>query len=85
MSQPERYEMLVLGSGAGGKLLAWQMARSGHRSAVVERQLIGGACQPRIPLEWSVSLANDVQKATDGSISEIDQLLAAKEKEILTV
>jgi ribosome recycling factor len=30
-------------------------------------------------------LANDVQKATDGSISEIDQLLAAKEKEILTV
>src|SRR5712675_122283 len=27
----------------------------------------------------------DVQKATDGSISEIDQLLAAKEKEILTV
>ena len=30
-------------------------------------------------------LATDVQKATDGSISEIDQLLAAKEKEILTV
>jgi ribosome recycling factor len=26
-----------------------------------------------------------VQKATDGMISEIDQLLAAKEKEILTV
>jgi ribosome recycling factor len=30
-------------------------------------------------------LASDVQKATDGIISEIDQLLAAKEKEILTV
>jgi ribosome recycling factor len=26
-----------------------------------------------------------VQKATDGTISEIDQMLAAKEKEILTV
>jgi ribosome recycling factor len=26
-----------------------------------------------------------VQKATDGTISEIDALLAAKEKEILTV
>jgi ribosome recycling factor len=26
-----------------------------------------------------------VQKVTDGTISEIDQLLAAKEKEILTV
>ena len=30
-------------------------------------------------------LAADVQKATDGVIGEIDQLLAAKEKEILTV
>jgi ribosome recycling factor len=30
-------------------------------------------------------LAADVQKATDGMVSEIDQLLAAKEKEILTV
>src|SRR6201990_2815655 len=29
--------------------------------------------------------ANDVQKATDGTIAEIDQLVAAKEKEILTV
>ena len=30
-------------------------------------------------------LSNDVQKATDGMIAEIDALLAAKEKEILTV
>ena len=30
-------------------------------------------------------LASEVQKATDGVIGEIDQLLAAKEKEILTV
>src|SRR6266700_3349777 len=30
-------------------------------------------------------LAAEVQKATDGMIAEVDQLLAAKEKEILTV
>ena len=30
-------------------------------------------------------LDNEVQKATDGTITEIDQLLATKEKEILTV
>lgn len=30
-------------------------------------------------------LAGDVQKATDSAISEIDQMLATKEKEILTV
>ncbi len=30
-------------------------------------------------------IAADIQKATDGAIAEVDQLLAAKEKEILTV
>jgi ribulose 1,5-bisphosphate synthetase/thiazole synthase len=43
-SEPERYEMLVLGSGEGGKFLAWHMAKTGHRTAVVERKLIGGSC-----------------------------------------
>jgi pyruvate/2-oxoglutarate dehydrogenase complex dihydrolipoamide dehydrogenase (E3) component len=44
MSPAERYEILILGSGAGGKLLAWHMARSGRRTAVVERRYIGGSC-----------------------------------------
>jgi pyruvate/2-oxoglutarate dehydrogenase complex dihydrolipoamide dehydrogenase (E3) component len=44
MSQPEKYENLVLGSGAGGKLLAWHLAGSGRRTAVVERKWIGGSC-----------------------------------------
>ena len=38
MAQPERFEILILGSGKGGKLLAWEMARSGRRTAVVERR-----------------------------------------------
>jgi pyruvate/2-oxoglutarate dehydrogenase complex dihydrolipoamide dehydrogenase (E3) component len=44
MPQPERFEALVLGSGEGGKYLAWHMARSGRRTAVVERRWIGGSC-----------------------------------------
>jgi pyruvate/2-oxoglutarate dehydrogenase complex dihydrolipoamide dehydrogenase (E3) component len=44
MPQLEQYEALVLGSGAGGKLLAWHLAGSGHRTAVVERKWIGGSC-----------------------------------------
>ena len=44
MSQPEQYDVLVLGSGFGGKLLAWHMAQSGQRTAVVERRWIGGSC-----------------------------------------
>jgi pyruvate/2-oxoglutarate dehydrogenase complex dihydrolipoamide dehydrogenase (E3) component len=44
MAQTERYEVLVLGSGAGGKLIAWHLAQSGRRAAVVERHWIGGSC-----------------------------------------
>jgi len=44
MSQPERFETLVLGSGEGGKYLAWHMAKTGQRTAVVERRWIGGSC-----------------------------------------
>ena len=44
MSQPTAYQDLVLGSGAGGKLLAWHLASSGRRVAVVERRYIGGSC-----------------------------------------
>src|SRR2546422_3709534 len=46
MAMPtERYEILILGSGAGGKVLAWDMAGAGHRTAVVERRWIGGSCR----------------------------------------
>jgi pyruvate/2-oxoglutarate dehydrogenase complex dihydrolipoamide dehydrogenase (E3) component len=44
MPQLERFEALVLGSGTGGKLLAWHLAQSGHKTAVVERRWIGGSC-----------------------------------------
>jgi pyruvate/2-oxoglutarate dehydrogenase complex dihydrolipoamide dehydrogenase (E3) component len=44
MPQEEHFEVLVVGSGAGGKLMAWHMAQSGRRTAVVERRWIGGSC-----------------------------------------
>ena len=44
MSQPEEYDVVVLGSGAPGKLLAWTLASQGRRTAVVERRYVGGSC-----------------------------------------
>jgi pyruvate/2-oxoglutarate dehydrogenase complex dihydrolipoamide dehydrogenase (E3) component len=44
VSQPEQVDVLILGSGGGGKLTAWHMAGSGRRTAVVERRWIGGSC-----------------------------------------
>jgi pyruvate/2-oxoglutarate dehydrogenase complex dihydrolipoamide dehydrogenase (E3) component len=44
MPQSEQLDVLVLGSGTGGKLLAWHLAQSGYKTAVVERRWIGGSC-----------------------------------------
>jgi pyruvate/2-oxoglutarate dehydrogenase complex dihydrolipoamide dehydrogenase (E3) component len=44
MSGAEKYDVLVLGSGTGGKWMATTMAQEGMRTAVVERRYIGGAC-----------------------------------------
>jgi pyruvate/2-oxoglutarate dehydrogenase complex dihydrolipoamide dehydrogenase (E3) component len=44
MSNIEKYENLVLGSGGAGKFIAWTEAEAGHRTAMVERWLLGGAC-----------------------------------------
>ena len=40
----ESYDVLVIGSGEAGKYLAWSMAKTGRRTALVERKLIGGSC-----------------------------------------
>src|SRR5580700_4798108 len=63
MSQPEQFEVLILGSGQGGTLLAWHMAGSGRRTAVVERRWIGGscpniACMPSKNEIWSAKVAH---------------------------
>src|SRR5271169_5412723 len=68
MSQPEQYDVLILGSGEGGKLLAWHMAGSGRRTAVVERRWIGGscpniACLPSKNEIWSARVAHLAQHA----------------------
>jgi pyruvate/2-oxoglutarate dehydrogenase complex dihydrolipoamide dehydrogenase (E3) component len=41
---PEEYDLVVLGSGAGGKLIAWTSAQKGQRVMVVERKYVGGSC-----------------------------------------
>src|SRR5215813_9593965 len=44
MNTTEKYDVLVLGGGTAGKLMAWTMAKEGRRTAVVERKYIGGSC-----------------------------------------
>jgi pyruvate/2-oxoglutarate dehydrogenase complex dihydrolipoamide dehydrogenase (E3) component len=44
MSNVESFENLVIGSGGSGKFIAWNMTDTGHRTAMVERRALGGAC-----------------------------------------
>ena len=69
MPQPERFEVLVLGSGVGGKLIAWHLAQSGRQTAVVERRWIGGSC-PNIacmPSKNEISSAKVAHLARHGA------------------
>src|SRR6516164_9885607 len=63
MSELEHLDVLVLGSGQGGQLIAWHMAQAGRRTALVERRWIGGscpniACMPSKTEIWSARVAH---------------------------
>src|SRR5271166_4205277 len=89
MSRPERFDMLILGSGDGGKFLAWHMAKLGHRTALVERKLIGGSCPntnclPSKNEIWSAKVADLVRHAerfgsiTGSAVVDMKRVLARK-------
>jgi pyruvate/2-oxoglutarate dehydrogenase complex dihydrolipoamide dehydrogenase (E3) component len=80
MSEPEHLDVLVLGSGQAGNLMAWHMARSGYRTALVERRWIGGscpniACMPSKNEVWSARIAHLVRNAAHyGTITTLGKI-----------
>jgi len=68
MSDVEEVDTLILGSGQGGKLLAWHLGRTGKKVAVVERRWVGGscpavACLPSKNELWSAKVAHTARNA----------------------
>jgi pyruvate/2-oxoglutarate dehydrogenase complex dihydrolipoamide dehydrogenase (E3) component/pimeloyl-ACP methyl ester carboxylesterase len=66
----ERYRNVIIGSGEGGKYLAWHLAGSGQQTMMIERRWIGGSC-PNInclPAKneiWSAKVAHLVRHAAE--------------------
>jgi pyruvate/2-oxoglutarate dehydrogenase complex dihydrolipoamide dehydrogenase (E3) component len=65
----EHCKNLVIGSGEGGKYLAWHLAQSGQHTVVVDRRWIGGSCPnvnclPSKNEIWSAKVADLVHHAT---------------------
>ena len=78
MADAEKYEILVLGSGEAGKWTAWTMADEGHRTAMVEREWLGGscpniACLPSKNLIYSARVASLARRSAEFGL-EMDQL-----------
>ena len=69
----ESYKNLVIGSGEGGKFLAWHLAGLGQRTGVVERRWIGGSCPntnclPSKNEIWSAKVADLVRRSEEFGI-----------------
>src|SRR5215813_3303884 len=43
-TDPEDYDLVILGGGTGSTIAAWTFAAEGKRVAVVDRKYIGGSC-----------------------------------------
>src|SRR5258707_14593788 len=43
-SQPEEFDLVILGGGTGSTVAAWTFAGEGRRVGVVERRYVGGSC-----------------------------------------
>src|SRR5262245_17724962 len=80
MAQAERFDIIILGSGQGGKLLAWHLAKMGRRTAVVERQWVGGSC----PNVACMPSKNEIFSARVGSLARHAAVYGAVNGEIRT-
>ena len=43
-TQPEDFDLVILGGGTGSTVAAWTFAAEGKRVAVIDRKYIGGSC-----------------------------------------
>jgi pyruvate/2-oxoglutarate dehydrogenase complex dihydrolipoamide dehydrogenase (E3) component len=62
-TNPEEYDLVILGSGAGSKVAAWTFGGQGQRVAVIERKYVGGSC-PNIACLPSKNIIHTAQVAS---------------------
>jgi len=53
-TDPEDYDLVILGGGTGSTVAAWTFASEGRRVAVIDRKYIGGSC-PNIACQAKTS------------------------------
>jgi pyruvate/2-oxoglutarate dehydrogenase complex dihydrolipoamide dehydrogenase (E3) component len=74
-TEPEEYDLLILGGGTGSTVAAWTFAGQGQRVAVIDRKYIGGscpniACLPSKNIIHSAKVAEYVRRSEDFGITK---------------
>jgi pyruvate/2-oxoglutarate dehydrogenase complex dihydrolipoamide dehydrogenase (E3) component len=89
MTKPEQYDAIVIGTGQGGGPLAGRMASAGWRTAIVEREHVGGSCvnvgcTPTKTMVASARVAHLAKRAADYGVNvgpfSIDQQVVRRRK-----
>lgn len=62
-SEPEEFDLVILGGGTGSTVAAWTFASEGKRVAVVDRKYVGGSC-PNIACLPSKNIIHSAKVAT---------------------
>src|SRR6266581_5115632 len=73
-SQPEEFDLVILGGGTGSTVAAWTFAGEGKRIAVVDRKYIGGscpniACLPSKNIIHSAKIASYIRRSKEFGIA----------------
>src|SRR6266699_2196758 len=76
-TQPEAFDLVILGGGTGGTVAAWTFAGQGQRVAVIERQYLGGscpniACLPSKNVIHSAKVASYLRRSEEFGMSRRD-------------
>ncbi|MFQ5889560.1 MAG: mercuric reductase [Gemmatimonadota bacterium] len=83
MTRAERYDAIVIGTGQGGKPLAAAFAGAGWKTAIVEREHVGGSCvnvgcTPTKTMVASARVAHLVRRAPDYGVHAPDPTVDQK-------
>jgi len=73
-TEPQEYDVVILGGGTGSTVAAWTFAGEGKRVAVIDRKYIGGscpniACLPSKNIIHSAQVAEYVRRSEDFGIT----------------
>jgi len=73
-SQPEEFDLVILGGGTGSTVAAWTFASEGKRVAVADRKYIGGscpniACLPSKNIIHSAKVASYIRRSQEFGIA----------------